>query len=120
MTSLDDRRIPLPMLGRTHGTRSPVTCHLKCADACFHPVPNQSANPTFREIASAALSRRTVLRGAGAGVLALVVGGALGAAPEADAARSAGSGASPPGRTAVGEIRCRSVRLVGSTRRSTR
>ena len=41
----------LPMVGRTHGNRSAVTCHLKCASACAHPAPNTSTEPTFAEIA---------------------------------------------------------------------
>ncbi len=62
----------LPMLGQTHGNRSPVTCHLKCDSACARPVPNESTQPTFREVASAQLSRRTLL--AGGGALAVTAG----------------------------------------------
>ena len=48
----------LPMAGpHRRQAQSPVTCHLKCADACFHPVPNTSDNEYFRDIASASLSR---------------------------------------------------------------
>ena len=73
----------LPMLGHTSGKRSAVTCHLKCADACFHPVPNTSDNGYFRDIVSASMSRRTVLAGAGAAAAAIVIGGTVagGAAP---------------------------------------
>lgn len=78
-------RHPLPMLGQSRGKRSPVTCHLKCADACTEPVPNTSNNEYFRDIAATALSRRTMLRGAGVGALALVVGGQLLGAPDAAA-----------------------------------
>jgi uncharacterized protein len=80
----------LPMVGHTQGKRSPVTCHLKCADACFHPVPNTSPNEYFRDVASRALSRRAVLGGAGAGALALVVGAAL--PPSSAAAEPLASG----------------------------
>jgi secreted PhoX family phosphatase len=62
----------LPMLGQTHGNRSAVTCHLKCDDACARPVPNTSAEPSFREIASRQLSRRTLL--AAGGALAVTAG----------------------------------------------
>lgn len=86
-------RPPLPMLaqlpmdGATHGNRSAVTCHLKCADACFHPVPNTSANPSFRDVAQIALSRRQAMGLAGAGALALLVGpAALGTGTRAAAA----------------------------------
>lgn len=56
----------LPMLGQTHANRSAVTCHLKCDSACDRPVPNDSSEPTFREIASSQLSRRALLVGGGA------------------------------------------------------
>ena len=71
----------LPMAGHTRGNRSPVTCALKCGNACAHPVPNASGNPHFREIAEAAISRRSAL-GLGGGVAAAVV---LANAPEAAA-----------------------------------
>lgn len=61
-----DIRRPLPMAGRTHGNRSAVTCHLRCGDQCAQSAPNMSDNTTFRDIASAALSRRSALTGAGA------------------------------------------------------
>jgi uncharacterized protein len=44
------------MLGRAQGNRSAVTCHLKC---------NMSTEPTFAEVASRQLSRRSVLVAAG-------------------------------------------------------
>ena len=71
----------LPMAGHTRGSRSPVTCALKCGNACAHPAPNTSGNPHFREIAEAAISRRSAL-GLGGGVAAAVV---LANAPEAAA-----------------------------------
>ena len=52
----------LPMLGQTHGNRSAVTCHLKCDSACAHPAPNTSDAPSFRDVASTQLNRRTLLR----------------------------------------------------------
>lgn len=57
---------PLPMLGQTHGNRSATTCHLKCDSACAHPAPNTSDAPSFRDVASTQLNRRTLLAGAGA------------------------------------------------------
>jgi secreted PhoX family phosphatase len=56
---------PLPMFGRAHGNRSAVTCHLKCDSACAFPAPNTSTEPTFAEIASRQLSRRSLLVAAG-------------------------------------------------------
>jgi len=55
----------LPMVGRTHGNRSAVTCHLKCDSACAHPAPNPSREPTFAEIAFQQLNRRSFLIGSG-------------------------------------------------------
>ncbi|MBT0769560.1 PhoX family phosphatase [Kineosporia sp. J2-2] len=74
----------LPMLGLTHGTRSAVTCHLKCDDACSRPAPNSSCEPTFQSIASSALSRRAML--AGSGVVAAAAALPLVRAQEAEAA----------------------------------
>ncbi|KAA9395276.1 PhoX family phosphatase [Kocuria coralli] len=54
-------RFFLPMLGHTNGKRSPLTCALKCGSQCTKPVCNTSANGTFREVASSALSRRAAL-----------------------------------------------------------
>ena len=71
----------LPMAGHTRGNRSPVTCALKCGNACAHPVPNASGNPHFRDLAEAAISRRAAL-GLSGGVAAAVV---LANAPEARA-----------------------------------
>ena len=51
----------LPMAGRTHGNRSPVTCHLRCGDACFMAAPNTTETSYFRDVAATALSRRAIL-----------------------------------------------------------
>ena len=53
----------LPMAGHTHGNRSAVTCHLRCGDACFAPVPNTTETSYFRDVAAHALSRRSVVAG---------------------------------------------------------
>ena len=89
MTLAPDHRPLLPMAGQTHGRRSPVTCHLRCGDACSFTPPNTSHNHYFRDVASSALSRRAVLGGmaAGAAVAALVPG------LDAPAAAAPGSGA---------------------------
>jgi uncharacterized protein len=80
----------LPMFGQTHGSRSAVTCHLKCASACAHPAPNPSTEPTFAEIASRQLTRRSVLisTGAIAAVAAVPTAGLL--APAAAAPKKVG------------------------------
>ncbi|GAB3254296.1 PhoX family phosphatase [Kineosporia babensis] len=61
------------MLGLTHGNRSAVTCNLKCDNACARPAPNASCEPSFQDVASAALSRRTLLAGGGALAAALAM-----------------------------------------------
>ncbi|MFD6177602.1 MULTISPECIES: PhoX family protein [unclassified Isoptericola] len=73
------------------GKRSAVTCRLKCADACSHPAPNESANEYFRDVAARALSRRVMLGGLAAAAATVVVGAQVAAAPGASAATSAGA-----------------------------
>ena len=80
-------RSPLPMAGLTHGNRSPVTCHLRCGDACFVAAPNATETSYFRDVAAQALRRRTVV-GASLTVAALGVV----SAPPAAAIRGKGGG----------------------------
>jgi len=71
-----DLPMALPMTGRTHGNRSAVTCRLRCGDACAKPVANTSENEYFRDVASRALGRRSVLAGmAGVALSATVAPG---------------------------------------------
>ncbi|MEB2526904.1 PhoX family protein [Kocuria rosea] len=81
------KRTVLPLLGHTRGKRSPVTCQLKCGSACAGPECNTSGNGYFRDIASAALSRRSAL---GLGAAAAVTVGVVGATPEAAQAHGRG------------------------------
>ncbi|MCK9795875.1 PhoX family phosphatase [Isoptericola sp. 4D.3] len=74
------------------GKRSAVTCRLKCADACSHPAPNESANEYFRDVAARALSRRVMLGGLAAAAATVVVGAQVAGAPGAGAATAAGRG----------------------------
>ncbi|WP_265447218.1 PhoX family protein [Flexivirga meconopsidis] len=54
-----------------NGSRDPMTCQYRCANACFHPVPNESDNEYFGDlVARAGHSRRTVLRAVGVGAIA--------------------------------------------------
>jgi secreted PhoX family phosphatase len=96
MTIAPDSRPLLPVASTPHharGKRSPVTCRLKCADACSHPAPNASANEYFREIASQAFTRRVLLGGAAAAAAAVVVGAdVVGANPAAASPVAAGRG----------------------------
>ena len=92
---------PLPMFGRTHGSRSPVTCHLKCDSACAHPAPNRSTAPTFAEIASRQLSRRSLLAATGtlaaAAALPSFLSGCTPGRPQTPAPRPQGSPPAPGG-----------------------
>ena len=65
-----------------HGSRSHMTCEFRCGNACDKPIPNTSGNPEFRDVAATALARRSVLKGAGAGLGVLAVAG-INAAPAA-------------------------------------
>ncbi|MDQ0120384.1 secreted PhoX family phosphatase [Pseudarthrobacter defluvii] len=76
----------LPMLGHTKGKRSPVTCALKCDNACAGDVCNTSSNIYFRDIASATMSRRAALGLGAAGALAVALGSAVSSAEPASAA----------------------------------
>lgn len=73
----------LPMLGHTKGKRSPVTCALKCDNACSGEVCNTSSNSYFRDIASATMSRRAALGFGAAGALAVAFGSTLTSAESA-------------------------------------
>ncbi len=86
-----ETRMLLPMAGHTKGKRSPVTCQLKCGNACAMGVCNESNNEYFKDIVGSALSRRTLLMGAGAGAFVLTFAGAGGPLQPA-AAQAAGVG----------------------------
>ena len=66
----------LPMADHVRGKRSAVTCHFKCANACLGPECNTSANPHFRDIASAALTRRALLGLGAAGAVGIALAAA--------------------------------------------
>ena len=92
------RLLPLLSSG-PHGSRSSMTCHYRCGNACDKPVPNTSDNPHFSSLVEGALARRSVLKAGGVGAGALVLGGLLhpsaaAAAPSVPARR--------PGATAAG------------------
>ncbi|WP_350270743.1 PhoX family phosphatase [Brevibacterium sp. CBA3109] len=63
----------LPMAGHVRGKRSPVTCALKCDNACTKAICNTSSNSYFRDIVGAQLSRRAVLGASAAGALTIAV-----------------------------------------------
>ena len=88
------RRRLLPVLGGVHGGRSAMTCKYRCADACFHPVPNESDNEYFGDMVNKAMSRRGLLR-SGA-VATLVVGSGVGSGALSAAAAPASTTSSGP------------------------
>ena len=59
----------LPLLG--HSGRDPRTCLYRCGNACDHPVPNESDNPTLGDVVNVTLSRRDLVRAGAAGALVL-------------------------------------------------
>lgn len=75
------RRRSLPLIGPVGGGRSRQTCRFRCGDACFHQAPNTSDNTYFGEVATAALSRRNVLRAGAVGAGATAAAGLGGMAP---------------------------------------
>ena len=90
------RRLFLPLLDQVrHGSRSHVTCHYKCGNACDSPVPNRTGNPTFESVVAASVSRRDLLKVAGTG--ALVVAAAPLFPQHAAAAPARGGGAAGDG-----------------------
>ncbi|GAA4027088.1 PhoX family phosphatase [Arthrobacter methylotrophus] len=104
------------MLGHTKGKRSPVTCALKCDNACSGDVCNTSSNAYFRDIASAAVSRRSALGFGAVGVLAVAFGGGLlgykpGSIPEG------GAGLSPAAQTGFDKAKLKftPIKPVGYT-----
>ncbi|MFH5821051.1 PhoX family protein [Georgenia sp. AZ-5] len=91
------RRTLLPLVRAHPGGRSAMTCRYRCGDACFHEIPNTSANEYFGDVVARVVSRRSVLQ---AGVVVALAGmGATGAAPTAGAhgAGGGGDGAGAPG-----------------------
>ena len=84
----------LPLIATPrHGSRSRMTCHYRCNNACDAPVPNESANPAMRDLVEGALARRSLLKGGAIGAGALVVGGLATATPAAAAGSTAASAA---------------------------
>ena len=98
MTLTPERRTTLPLIDlpsaahalHARGKRSAVTCALKCGNACSHPVPNESDNDYFPDIADKALSRRSVLGAGAATGLVLTFAGPVAAAAAKPKPGSAG------------------------------
>ncbi|MGP4043267.1 PhoX family protein [Streptomyces sp. 2A115] len=83
----------LPLIGSTGshpGGRSAMTCRYRCGDACFHEVPNTSANEYVGDVIAGALSRRSMMRAAAVVTVSAAAGGAVvGAVATPAAAQSA-------------------------------
>jgi secreted PhoX family phosphatase len=80
------KRTLLPLIGTPSahpGGRSALTCRFRCGDACFHEVPNTSANEYVGDVIAGALSRRSALRAAAVVTVAAAAGtaGVAGARP---------------------------------------
>ncbi|GAA4957300.1 PhoX family protein [Actinoplanes utahensis] len=89
----DFSRRLLPLLGHSGGSRDAMTCLYRCANACDHPAPNESANPYLGDVVNAEMSRRGVVRAGAVGAMVLGFGGsALAAAGPAAAAPAAHPG----------------------------
>lgn len=88
------RRLLLPMAGHTRGKRSPVTCALKCANACSAATCNTSHNSYFRDIVGAQITRRGALGLGLAGAVTIAV--ASPGAPTAEAATAVAAGDASP------------------------
>ncbi|MFI9374707.1 PhoX family protein [Streptomyces parvulus] len=86
--------IGTPSSGSHPGGRSAMTCRFRCGDACFHEVPNTSANEYVGDVIAGALSRRSMMRAAAVVTVAAAGAGAVGVAgaPSAQAAPAAGRG----------------------------
>ncbi len=105
----------LPLLGSPrHSGRDAMTCLYRCGNACDHPVPNESDNPYFQDVAEAEFSRRGVLRTGAVGALVLGFGGAAAAAATpALAAPAAGAApAAPAAPEAAAASRAKAGRLT--------
>ena len=96
----------LPMVGHTHGNRSAVTCHLKCDSACAYPAPNTSSEPTFADIASKQLGRRSLLVAAGTLTAAAALPVFAGCTPgqQRNGTKPPETSAAPPGGLAFDPI----------------
>ncbi|MDX3751961.1 PhoX family protein [Streptomyces sp. AK08-02] len=92
----------LPLIGSPSGShpggRSAMTCRFRCGDACFHEVPNTSANEYVGDVIAGALGRRSVMRAAAVVTVATATGAAVNVAG-AQGAEAATAASSLSGRT---------------------
>ncbi len=93
---------PLALFVKHDGqsSRAAVTCEYKCANACFHEVPNTSAGAYFGDIVSS-LNRRGLIKGGAAAVLAVGAGSVLSACGD-DVEQTGSISPSPSGPPGTG------------------
>lgn len=84
---------PLALFVKHDGmsSRASITCQYKCGNACAHDVPNDSPGEYFGDIVRGAVTRRGVLRGGAAAVLAVGAGSVLAACSDGTATAAPGS-----------------------------
>ncbi|WP_137722923.1 PhoX family protein [Prescottella subtropica] len=102
---------PLALFVKHDGmsSRASITCQYKCGHACAHDVPNNSNGEYFGDIVKSAMTRRGMLRGSAATVLAVGAGSVLAAcgnetATAATGSVDSGSAGSATGSTAPGTV----------------
>ncbi|MFZ5848937.1 MAG: PhoX family protein [Actinomycetota bacterium] len=84
--TITPQRPLLPLLTTgPHGSRSAMTCHYRCANACDHPEPNPTDNESMRDLVESSIARRSLLKGGAVAGGALVIGGLTGGLPAAAA-----------------------------------
>ncbi|MFF2850165.1 PhoX family protein [Streptomyces sp. NPDC058001] len=88
-------RKTLPLISSHQGSRSAMTCRFRCGDACFHEVPNKSANEYVGDVIAGALSRRSMMRAAAVVTVTATAGGALIGTGSQTAAAAPGAPAAP-------------------------
>ena len=108
--TLTPQRRSLPMADIVHSNRSPVTCHLRCGDACFGEAPNTTQTSYFRDVAATALSRRSILGAAAVSTAGL----ALASQPAAALFREA-TLAGKPGLPGTSQLPFTAIAPVPST-----
>ncbi|MFF9625708.1 PhoX family protein [Streptomyces griseosporeus] len=87
-----------------------MTCRFRCGDACFHEVPNTSANEYVGDVIAGALSRRTALRAAAVVTVAAAAGSVdVAGAPAAQAAADAAAETSKKGSRGARGLRFQPV-----------
>ena len=85
----------LPLINQTgpHGSRSAMTCHYRCGNACDKPIPNTSDNEHMSEVLKSVVARRALLKGGAAASVTIGLGAAapgVAAAAESETRRASG------------------------------